>query len=180
MTYETIDQIKQASLDAGGTFFDDGAIEFFDSRIERAVYGGRYFVTSERRPDSDMVRRWTVREIDEHCRINTVGTFRQYATSRDAHAAARQLAETLRDAIEVALCVDCVYVDANGYDSEAVADHWTGFLDEWDGYLFGSRVDLDTGEPCEGHFSSSPCDGCGTTLGGERFDYLALLKQTGD
>lgn len=76
-------------------------------------------------------------------------------------------------AYNIALCVDCVYVEANGHDDNVDAT-WTGFYDVWDRYAFAPVVDEHLGEPKEPHFSWSQCDGCGSPLGGDRFDYVAV------
>ncbi len=67
--------------------------------------------------------------------------------------------------LEVDICADCLYTDANGWD-----EYNTGRplphpapLNRLRGFLIGSGPDL------EPHFSWSPCDGCGCTLGGDRY-----------
>lgn len=75
------------------------------------------------------------------------------------------------------VCVDCAYVEANGYETEAVEPNYSGWLPEWDGFAFSvvacGGEDVDD-LYCEGHFSWSPCDGCGSLLGGDRFHYTAV------
>lgn len=83
--------------------------------------------------------------------------------------------------MEIRLCIDCVFADANGagtaeHDGGPSAD-WTGFLPEWDGWGFVGKVyrvgdDIEIAEP---HFGRSPCDGCGSGLGGDRWDYDAWV-----
>ncbi len=84
--------------------------------------------------------------------------------------------------LHISLCHDCIYVDANGMD-EGVDPEWPGFREEWAGWLFGPRLDpniVDEEEAFDyhstGHYvrPGSTCDGCGTTLGGQRWDYLAV------
>lgn len=98
--FNTIDEIKARAAHAGSHFFDKGTIEFFDSRIGRSVFGGRYFITSEQfhGPDESLPRKWTIRECTPQGDINTVGEFQQYATPNDAVQAARSLAEEDADA----------------------------------------------------------------------------------
>lgn len=83
---------------------------------------------------------------------------------------------------DIRLCVDCVWVDANGYDAEAVAYDWPGFDDRWQGWGFAPQTERhgDQHEIKEPHFSWSPCDGCGSHLGGDRYDYTAyqIRKET--
>jgi hypothetical protein len=74
----------------------------------------------------------------------------------------------------IGLCDDCVAADANG--SEDAGDGWTGFLHEWQGYVFGPVLTDDNNEPAEAHYvrPGVACDGCGSTLGGNRWDYVAV------
>lgn len=80
------------------------------------------------------------------------------------------------DRFRILLCVDCVQVDANGTDDLPIDAEWSGFLPEWQnsGWLWGA--DPDASE--DGHVvrPGSPCDGCGTTLGGMRYDYIAVKR----
>lgn len=70
-------------------FFSPGAVVGFGSRIESALYGGRYFVTSERTFDNSG-RRYTVREATQDDIVN-VGEFQQYRTRRQAIKAIEEL-----------------------------------------------------------------------------------------
>lgn len=81
--------------------------------------------------------------------------------------------------IDIRLCLDCVYADANGAGTPqqdgGPASDWTGFLPRWDGWGFIVQVERygDICEIKEPHFSWVSCDGCGSTLGGDRFEYTA-------
>lgn len=98
-TYTSIAQIKYANRQLGHYFFDADTLRFFSSRVHDEVYGGKYFVTSER-DDSDAFvsaawggeRRYTVRVANADGSIDTVGQFGQYASRSGAHAAAMRLA----------------------------------------------------------------------------------------
>ena len=75
--------------------------------------------------------------------------------------------------VAVSLCVDCVLVtetgelwDGNGNDTSE--EHSARISEAWEGFDF-DRIDNDG----EGYFSWRSCDGCGSTLGGLREDYLA-------
>jgi hypothetical protein len=82
----------------------------------------------------------------------------------------------LWETYEVALCGDCIYMDANGWD-----EHETGeplpvptplsLLPR--GVLIGVKACGD-GDGCEcrydPHFASTPCRGCGNSLAGDRYD----------
>lgn len=81
-----IDDIRQRNQ----YFFEPATMRFFNCRLSQAVYG-TYFVTSERF-DANTPRRYTVRRIGANGSIDTVGEFQQYATLRQAKAAARALA----------------------------------------------------------------------------------------
>ncbi len=88
--FRTTDDVKAANREAGRHFFDPATMRFFNSRVHRAVYGGRYFVTSERY-SVESGRRYTVREILPDGDIETVGDFQQYATAAQARKAAWRL-----------------------------------------------------------------------------------------
>lgn len=93
----TIRQIRGANRAAGQHWFDPDTLAFFNSRIHQRVYGGRFFVTSERDdyPNGawDGERRYTVRRAEDDGTISTFGEFGQYPTAREAHSAARRAAE---------------------------------------------------------------------------------------
>src|SRR6478735_3713363 len=106
------------------------------------------------------------------------------------------------DTIEFEWCSDCLMLHANGeigdlgelpswMDRDAPGAHlynWPGDdqdenaaqrhaalmdkqwpHDEWD-------VSMNCPEECDGWFSSSPCEGCGTRLGGDRHPAVAWPK----
>lgn len=76
---------------AGGHFFDAATMRFFNSRVLDGVYGGRYFVTSERYGSEP--RYYTVRVYDpETGSVDTVGDFQAFATARQAIRFAKELA----------------------------------------------------------------------------------------
>lgn len=87
--YDSIDAIKAANEAVGQTWFGKAEMRFFDGRVYDEVYGGRYFVTSEKGPDG--VRKYSVRAADDDGYIETVGEFQGYATLDAARAAARKL-----------------------------------------------------------------------------------------
>ena len=83
MTFTTIEEVKQANKDSGFYFFSKDNMSFFNSRIESGVYGGKYFVTSERF-DSSVPRTYTIRVVSDTAEIDTVGKFQEYKTKRQA------------------------------------------------------------------------------------------------
>lgn len=80
---------------------------------------------------------------------------------------------------EVAICVDCVMAVTYGPAFDEIGDEWPGLLPHWQGVEFVVARTADDGEPVsDPSFSWSPCGGCGDGLGGDRYDYLALLAET--
>lgn len=93
--FRNIDMIEAANREAGHHFFEPGTKHFFSSRILPTVYGGRYFVTSERRGFDDYRRAYTVRVARDSGRIETVGDFLTYTTRPGAVRAAEQAARAI-------------------------------------------------------------------------------------
>jgi hypothetical protein len=60
----------------------------------------------------------------------------------------------------LAICVDCVMLIANG---EGTDEHCALVTARW-----GARLVLACEDDCEGWFSWRDCDGCGSSLGGDR------------
>ena len=90
-----IRDIERMDSRNGGHFFDAGAMRFFKSRTSEAgieLDDKIYFVTSERF-DSSTPRYYSVRYYDQsanntdRCKIETLGEFQQYATSKQAWSA---------------------------------------------------------------------------------------------
>ena len=87
------------------------------------------------------------------------------------------------DTYDLTVCGDCIYADANGWD-----EHETGRetpdpapLALVNGLVFGEApcpTHIEEHEECqcmsEPHFSHSPCDGCGNTYAGDRYDIVAV------
>jgi len=75
--------------------------------------------------------------------------------------------------VKIRLCVDCVYADANG--TAELDESWLGFEDRWEGWGFSPETERigDYHEIREPRYSSVPCDGCGSGLHGDRYDYEA-------
>ena len=72
MKFNSITEIKKANKAAGGHFFDEGAIKFFNSKIYTTIYGDNVFITSEQFDPynyPEIARKWSVRYIDENGRI---------------------------------------------------------------------------------------------------------------
>lgn len=88
--FQDIEQIKQANREAGRFFFSPDTMRFFASRVLPTVYGGRFFVTSEKRGFDDDGREYRVRVAFDNGEIETVefrradGTEVKATDSRDS------------------------------------------------------------------------------------------------
>lgn len=90
--YTSINQIISEAQRAGSHFFDDSTLRFFSSRIHSKIYGGCYFITSERDEYRDSNPRfYTIRKYEGGLKIETVGKFCQYQTRALAVAAVNKL-----------------------------------------------------------------------------------------
>lgn len=76
-------------------------------------------------------------------------------------------------------CTDCLCMDANGtlgdVTEEEDAAHAAAMEREWpqaDGWHTHNNCDGD----CEGSFSWVQCEGCGSTLGGDRHPAMAMKE----
>ena len=84
--------VRKANAALGHHFFDADTLRFFRSRVGSALYGGRYFVTSEQRQGmGGQLRLYTVRRAEDDGRITTVGEFQAYATRAEALKAISEL-----------------------------------------------------------------------------------------
>jgi len=90
--YQTIADVRAANKAAGQRWFERKTMRFFQSRIESALYGGRYFITSEQCPGTGHARKYSIREALPTGEVETVGEFQQYRHIEDAREAARKLA----------------------------------------------------------------------------------------
>ena len=88
--FSSVRDVRRANQQAGFHFFDAGSLRFFNSKISRQLYGGCYFITSERYSDNT-ARLYTVRKATIDGQIDTVGEFQQYTSSRDARKAIKKL-----------------------------------------------------------------------------------------
>lgn len=97
--FASMADVKRANREHGHYFFEPDTLRFFDSRVGRTLYGGRYFVTSEQFHDGrgySAPRMYTIREALPSGEIKTVGEFQEYETSAEANRVARQLANQTR------------------------------------------------------------------------------------
>lgn len=88
---KTLTNFKQLNLKHDGHFFDRGAMEFFNSKIESSLIDETYFITSERRLTSDP-KKYTVRKCDwSNGDVITVDAFNSYDTLSQAKKAIKAL-----------------------------------------------------------------------------------------
>lgn len=89
----TIESVKIAHaktcVDSGGWFSPDN-MRFWKCRVGNAVYGSRYFVTSDETFNGD--RAYSIRELTDKGYVDTVA-FQVYSDRNAAHRAARIIAE---------------------------------------------------------------------------------------
>ena len=87
------------------------------------------------------------------------------------------MTDRLADAIhyELDVCIDCLALIANG-ECETPDPGWdpSDVSDRWDGFHLMAACEPENLETMCGSFSWMSCDGCGSTLGGERHQVIAL------
>lgn len=78
--FKTVNEIIKANKRIGQHFFDEGTMNFFNSRIpSQEVYGGHYFITSERFALTDEYpAMYTIRYAENDGKVDTIGEFQQY------------------------------------------------------------------------------------------------------
>ncbi len=82
--FKTIDEIKSLNKRNGGHFFERSTMKFFASKICETVYGGRYFLTTEKTGFRDKTRCYTVRRASDSGDVTTVETLSKYADKAEA------------------------------------------------------------------------------------------------
>lgn len=87
MPFKSIAQIKAANEGIGQYWFEPATMDFFNTVIEARgeVFGGCYFITSERMETSDP-KRYTVRRANDNGTIDTVGNMGDFASATGAVA----------------------------------------------------------------------------------------------
>jgi len=81
--------VKQANSEMGEVWFSRSTLGYWRTRVSDYLYGGRYFVTSDRQWND--TRAYTVREAMPDGSIRTVGEFGQYTSRSGAHGAAERM-----------------------------------------------------------------------------------------
>ena len=93
--YTSINQIISEAERAGSHFFSKATLRFFSSRIHSEIYGGCYFITSERDNYRDSNPRfYTIRKYEGGLKVETVGEFCQYTSKAQAISAVKKLIKT--------------------------------------------------------------------------------------
>ena len=74
----------------------------------------------------------------------------------------------MTDETYIELCVDCGMFLANGTIPYGDESEWAGIAERWDGWHLAVGNCPEEDCECVG-FTMSPCDGCGSRLGGSRY-----------
>lgn len=82
-------KIANGRGNSGNTWFSVDNMRYRGTRVGQAVYGGRYFVTSDRTFDDG--RAYSIRELQDNGSIDTVA-FQVYTSRAAAHRAAKIIA----------------------------------------------------------------------------------------
>lgn len=89
--FNTVEEIKRASYDAGYHFFDEDTMRYFKSRVLDDIFGGNVFITSEKK--SDDPRHYTIRQMQKDASIETIGEYDQFNTAAVAKKYAQRFAD---------------------------------------------------------------------------------------
>lgn len=91
--FTTISEVRTANRAIGHHFFDVSTMRFFASRVESALYAGRFFITSEKAGFNTERRKYTVREVLDDGEVRTYrDTFNKFSDIEDARDLCRNLA----------------------------------------------------------------------------------------
>jgi ribosomal protein S27AE len=127
--YVHIDEIIEDAKRFNSHFFDESTMRFFSSRILPTVYGGRYFITSERDVYRDSNPRvYTIRKYIGGGTIGTVGDFGGYRLRRQAVSALKKVLKQHGIKTEPPRCPRC----AGLIPSEEDAGKYAGALSRLD------------------------------------------------
>ena len=70
---------------------------------------------------------------------------------------------------DIVICIDCLFYLANGVEDNATLQAAKNMANLWG----NAYLTINCPEECDGHFSSHPCDGCGSHLAGDRHPAVA-------
>ncbi len=88
--FDDMDDVREANEKLGRYFFSEDTMSFFNSKVESDLFGGTYFVTSERMKRS-MPKLYTIRMVHPDGDITTKGDFQAYRSVEDAEAAIAEM-----------------------------------------------------------------------------------------
>ena len=88
--YRTIAEIREANQAHGYYWFSHGAMRSFKTRIESAVYSGKYFITSEDNYNGTK-RLYSIRQASANGYVGTVEDFNKFHTLEDAREQVRAI-----------------------------------------------------------------------------------------
>lgn len=81
--FKNMEEVREANERVGNSFFSEGSMRYFNSRIESELFFGKYFVTSES-PSEGSQKSFTVRRVHKCGRIDNVGRFQKFECVEDA------------------------------------------------------------------------------------------------
>ena len=120
--FRTIADVKRFNEMCGYHFFKPDTMRYFNSYVHPKVWGGHFFITSERHNVVDP-QRWTVRCISNQGRIYTLQEFQAYDSREHAELAAKDYANKYKD-MEIPDGFDpCLMEEFNQKDSPKY-DHY--------------------------------------------------------
>lgn len=88
--FKNVAEVKIANRAINNHWFEPRTMRFFNSHVESGMYGGRFFITSERM-ELTMPKRFTVREALPDGDIKTVGEFQKFSSLEQAREHAKLL-----------------------------------------------------------------------------------------
>ncbi|KKL24508.1 hypothetical protein LCGC14_2414580 [marine sediment metagenome] len=93
--YDSIEEIIQANESIGHCWFSPSTTSFFRSKVYPEIYGGRFFVSSEKTSFDDPTRVYTVREVNDRGAIVPMYPREWHKTKAQAVGVARDAAREL-------------------------------------------------------------------------------------
>jgi len=93
--FRNLGDVKRENEKRGGCWFEPATMRFFGTRFESELIGGQYFISSEKRPDSNEPRLYTVRRAEPDGSVETVGEFQGHQTWAAAFQAIRDIRQPI-------------------------------------------------------------------------------------
>ena len=91
--FRTMADVRAINRAIGHHWFERSTMRFFNSQVESGLYGGHYFVTSERM-DLDRPKRYSIRVVKNDGTIDTYGDFQLFTNLQAARNSAKALARS--------------------------------------------------------------------------------------